>query len=112
MMYREKRNTDLSVGLDARIRISSILPGATGSLINVTGGVMLALALLIPVTFLPGLAILVLPSEVYLIDWIYSQLKPTDKIKLCDLSNEEKGDFSRAEKERNATEDIVLRFAK
>ena len=87
-MYRERLNTRLNVGLDARIKGTSGAYSAS-KYINAFGGLVIAIALLIPVTWLPGLALLVLPPELYLIDWIYSQLRPNDKISYCDFSKKE-----------------------
>ncbi|MFW9768278.1 MAG: hypothetical protein ACFFF9_05230 [Candidatus Thorarchaeota archaeon] len=75
-MYREDLNK--LAGLDARIKATSstysILPRLTGNLISGLAATMLAILLLIPATWLPGLLLLILPSEAYLIDWAYTKL--------------------------------------
>ncbi|MHA2024324.1 MAG: hypothetical protein ACW98U_00365 [Candidatus Thorarchaeota archaeon] len=98
-MYKEELNTRLSAGLDKRIKKTSItnigLHGSTGNYINALGGTILAISLLIPTTWLPGLLLLALPAEAYLIDWIYSQFKPSDEISYSDLSKEEMRNYSK-----------------
>lgn len=94
-MYRERLNTRLNVGLDARIKGTSD-EYSVSKYISAFGGLVIATALLIPVTWLPGLALLVLPSELYLIDWIYSQLRPSGIIAYCDFSKRESTISTRA----------------
>ncbi|MHA1964576.1 MAG: hypothetical protein ACXACG_03170 [Candidatus Thorarchaeota archaeon] len=60
--------------------------------LRLAGGVLLVATLLIPVYWIPGLVILVLPAEVYLLDWVHSQYtKSHTKKSLFDLSSGSKG---------------------
>ena len=115
-MYKEEMNTRLSAGLDKRIKKTStpysILSESTGNYINAIGGIILAIALLIPTTWLPGLLLLALPSEAYLIDWIYSQLRPSGEISYSDYSKEE-SNTSWTESERSSSAwGIFSKFAR
>lgn len=96
-MYREK---PITAGLDARIKQTStplsILPRLTGNYISAVGGLVLAVMILIPVTWLPGLLILVLPTEVYLIDFVSSRLSSQSELKNTDISKKERSNFSSA----------------
>ena len=113
-MYREKL---ITAGLDGRIRKTSvplsILPSLTSNYISAFGGVVLAVILLIPVIWLPGLLILVLPSEVYLLDFVSSRLSSQSELKHNDVSNKERSIFSRTNTERStSTWSIFSQFAR
>lgn len=63
---------------------------------------LLAVTLLLPLLWIPGLVILILPSEVYLLDWSYSQYKEfLVKKSLFDKSSESEYDFEEAERKRD-----------
>ncbi|MFX1484583.1 MAG: hypothetical protein ACFFCP_15505 [Promethearchaeota archaeon] len=112
-MYKEESKAKSSAAMDARIKRTSILPRSINNYINALGGIALSMALLIPIMYLPGLILLILPSEAYLIDWTFSHLKPTDEISYIDLSKERSGNYSRAELERTATsESIIPKYSK
>jgi hypothetical protein len=97
-MYREDLNK--FAGLDARIKTTSspysILPRLTGNLISGIAGLTLALLILIPATWLPGLLLLIIPSEAYLIDWAYSKISSSDE-----FSEKEKGDYFKLDRGKN-----------
>lgn len=99
-MYRE----DLSklAGLDARIKTTSsthsIPHRLTSNYLSGIAGLTLAILLLIPATWLPGLLLLILPSEAFLIDWTYSKLSSHEETALGDISKEEKGNYSKLDR--------------
>jgi hypothetical protein len=71
--------------------------------LRVSGGLLLAVTLLVPIFWLPGLVVLVLPGEVYLLDWVHSQYaKSLVKKSLFDLSNETELHFSHEEQKSTA----------
>lgn len=100
----EKR---LSLRLPARIK-QVAHPHILATLVlskylRVLGGVLLAATLLLPIFWIPGLVILVLPSEVYLLDWVHSQYSRSLNNKaLFDESSESEQDFEEVERKRNA----------
>jgi len=105
-MQENKLNKRLSIELSARIKLVSnpqlFLKLALTKYLRVLGGALLAVTLLVPVIWIPGLVMLVLPSEVYLIDWIHSQYaKSLTKHSIFDQSGE--SDFDLAEAERRRT---------
>lgn len=64
---------------------------------------LLAVALLIPLFIIPISVILVLPSEVYLLDWVHTQYtKSLAKKSIFDRSSESHNDFDDAEHKRTA----------
>jgi hypothetical protein len=71
--------------------------------LRVLGGILLAIALIIPVLRIPSLIILVLPSEVYLLDWIHTEHTKSHHEKLLfDESGEAIFNFEEAERKRDA----------
>ena len=106
-MQEAKLNRRLSDGLPARIKQVShpelVLSSSLTKNFRVAGGVLLAATLLIPIFWIPGLVILVLPGEVYLLDWVHSQYtKSLVKRSQFDISSESDFDFSEAERKRTA----------
>jgi hypothetical protein len=102
-----KLSRKLSDGLPARIKLvprsklelsSSLLRS-----VQTAGGLFLAIALLLPLFWIPGLVIFVLPSEVYLLDKVHSNYnKSLVKTSLFDKSSETEYDFEEAER-RNSS---------
>jgi hypothetical protein len=94
-MYREELNK--LAGLNARIKATSspysTLPRLTGNLISGIAGIALAFLILIPATWLPGLLLLILPSEAFLIDWSYSKLSSSGE-----FLEKGKGDYSKLDR--------------
>ena len=76
-MQETKLNRRLSDGLPARIKQVShpelVLSSSLTKYFRVVGGALLAATLLLPLFWIPGLVILVVPGEVYLLDWVHSQ---------------------------------------
>ena len=106
-MQENRLSRKLSDGLPARIKIAltskSKLSSSLLKSVRIAGGLFLAITLLLPLFWIPGLVIFVLPSEVYLIDWVHSQRnKSLVKTSLFDRSSETEYDFEEAEK-RNST---------
>jgi hypothetical protein len=102
-MEEHKLSRRLSDGYSARMKEAPIAQGALSlSLLKsarIAGGIFLAIILLLPLFSVPGLVIFVLPSEVYLIDWVHSQrTKSLVKTSLFDRSSETEYDFEEAEK--------------
>ncbi len=105
MMQENKLNKRLSIELSARIKQVSypqlFLKLSLTKYLRVLGGVLLAVTLLVPVIWIPGLVILVLPSEVYLIDWIHLQYaKSLTRQSLFDQSSESNSNLAEAERKR------------
>lgn len=105
-MQENKLSRRLSDGKSARIKEAPITQGVLSvSLLKsarIAGGIFLAITLLLPLFFIPGLVIFVLPSEVYLLDWVHSQrTKSLVKTSLFDKSRESEYDFEEAEKENS-----------
>jgi hypothetical protein len=66
-------------------------------------------ALLMPIAILPGLVVLVLPAEIYLFDWIYSEVKGAKNkgpIHSKALDYNETSASAEAERERTMTQRI------
>jgi hypothetical protein len=64
---------------------------------------LLAITLLLPLFWIPGLVILVLPSEVYLLDWVHTQYtKSLVRMSRFDNSSGSDYDFEEAERKRDA----------
>jgi hypothetical protein len=104
-MQDKKLNRRLDVGMPARIKQVSypqlFLRSSLTRFLGIVGGLLLAATLLIPVFWIPGLVVLVLPTEVYLLDWVHSKYsKSLDKKSLFDLSNEAEYLFSHTERQR------------
>ncbi len=106
-MQEHNPKKGLSLRLPARIKqvayphILAIL--FLSKYLRALGGVLLAATLLLPLFWIPGLVILVLPSEVYLLDWVHSQYtKSLGNKALFDESSEPENDFEEAERKRNA----------
>ena len=102
-MQETKLNRRLNDGLPARIKQVShpqlLRSSSLSKSLWIFGGVFIAITLLIPVFWIPGSLVLVLPSEVYLLDWVHSQYtKSLTKTSLFDGSN--KSDFNLKEAER------------
>ena len=95
-MYREDLNK--LAGLNARIKTTSthhsILSGLTGNYTSGMGGLAMAILLFIPATWYPGLLLLILPMEIYLIDWSYSKLCCLDESKTSGFSEKENNIYS------------------
>ena len=76
-MQEKKAYKRLDIGMSARIKQVSyphLVPDLSLTRISrIIGGLLLASTLLIPVLWIPGLVILILPIEVYLLDWVHSQ---------------------------------------
>jgi hypothetical protein len=112
-MYREDLNK--LAGLDARIKASgsfSILPRLTGNHIGAAAGFALAILLLIPATWLPGLLLFIIPSEVYLLDWTYSKLSSSNETD-SDISKKRKGDYSKIDRGKTLSSwNIFSQFAR
>ncbi|MFW9964329.1 MAG: hypothetical protein ACFFCX_12235 [Candidatus Sifarchaeia archaeon] len=105
-MQENKNNKRLSLGLWARIKQISYSQQHLRLLLakhfRISLGVPLAVTLLLPLLWIPGLVILILPSEVYLLDWWYSQYKEVlAKKSLFDKSSESEYDFEEAERKRD-----------
>ena len=97
----------LSLGLPARIKQVSysqlFLNLSLARYFRIIGGVLLAATLLLPILWIPGLVILVLPSEVYLLDWVYSQYTSSlVKDSPFDTSSKSEYDFEEAERKNAA----------
>lgn len=106
-MQETKLNRRLSDGLPARIKQAPypelLFSSSLTKFLRIAGGVLLATTLLIPVFWIPGLVVLVLPSEVYLLDWVHTQYtKFLAKKPLFDISNKSDIDFEEAERKRAA----------
>lgn len=106
-MQETKLNRRLGDRLPARIKQAPyselLLSSSLTKFLRIAGGVLLATTLLIPVFWIPGLVVLVLPSEVYLLDWVHSQYtKSLAKKSLFDVSSESDIDFEEAERKRAA----------
>ncbi|MFW9960295.1 MAG: hypothetical protein ACFFDV_04720 [Candidatus Thorarchaeota archaeon] len=104
-MQENKLNKRLSIELSARIKRVSypqlFLKLALAKYLRILGGALLAITLLVPVIWTPGLVILVLPSEVYLLDWIHTQYAESHiKQSIFDQSSESDFDFVEAEQKR------------
>ena len=110
-MQEKKLNKGLDLGMSARIKqVSSTQLFSRSSLTNflgLVGGLLLAATLLIPIFWIPGLVILVLPIEVYLLDWVHSEYtKSHVKKSLFGISSGSKVNISDAGRRRAA-----LRFS-
>ena len=108
MMQETKLNRRLSDGVPARIKQVShpeiSLSSSLTKYFRIVGGVLLAATLLVPVIWIPGLVVLVLPSEVYLLEWVHSQYtKSHVKTSRFDRSNKSDFNFKEAERKRSAT---------
>jgi hypothetical protein len=71
-------------------------------------------ALLMPVAILPGLVVLVLPAEIYLFDWVYSEVKGAKNkgpVHSKALEYNETSAEAEAEKERIVTQRVYPPFA-
>ena len=104
-MQETKLNRRLSDGLPARIKLAPypelVLSSSLTKYFRVGGGVLLATILLLPVFWIPGLVILVLPTEVYLLDWVHTQYsKSLVKTSLFDKSSRTDFDLKEAERKR------------
>ena len=104
-MQGAKLNRRLSDGLPARIKqatLSDLVPSSTLTrYFRIVGGLLLAATLLLPVFRIPGLVILVLPAEVYLLAWVHSQqTKSHVKVSLFDRSSRTESDLREAERKR------------
>ena len=104
-MQKTKLNRRLSDGLPARIKQApypeQALSSSLTKFLRIAGGLFLAITLLIPIYWTPGLVILVLPTEVYLFDWVHTQYtKSLVKQSLFDISSESDIDFEEAERKR------------
>ena len=106
-MQERKVNKRLSDGLPARIRLVSYPQQSFSSTLTkyfrVIGGVFLAITLLLPLFWIPALVILVLPTEVYLLDWVHTQYtKSLVRMSRFDKSSESEYAFEEAERKRDA----------
>jgi hypothetical protein len=106
-MQENKLNRRLSDSLPARIKQVSypglFLSSSLTKTLRIVGGLLLAATLLLPLFWIPGLVVLVLPGEVYLLDWVYSQYtKFLVKKSLFDQSSKSNIDFEEAERRRAA----------
>ena len=106
-MQETKLNRGLSDELPARIKQAPypevVLRSSLTKFLRIAGGLLLATTLLLPILWIPALGILVLPSEVYLLDWVHTQYtKSLVKTSLFDTSRESDFDFSEAERKRTA----------
>ena len=106
-MQEKKLNRRLDIGKPARIKQVSypqLFPWSSFTrLLRIVGGLLLAATLLMPVFWIPSLVILVLPMELYLLDWVHSQYtKSHAKRSLFDLSIGSKVYYSDAERRRAA----------
>jgi hypothetical protein len=105
IVQETKPNRRLSDGLPARIKQvpypELVLSSTLTKSLRIAGGLLLAITLLIPIFWIPGLVILVLPSEVYLLDWMHTEYtKSLVKRSLFDSSSESDYDFDEAEEKR------------
>ena len=106
-MQETELNKRLSDGLPARIKQASypdlVLSSSLTKFLRIAGGLLLATTLLLPVLWTPGLVIFVLPSEVYLLDWVHKQYSESlAKTTLFDKSRGSDIDFSEAKRRREA----------
>ena len=106
-MQEKKLNRGLNIGMPARIKQVSypqLLPKSSPMrFLQIVGGLLLAATLLMPIFWIPGLIILVLPIEVYLLDWVHSQYtKSHVKRSLFGISGRSKIYFSDAARRRGA----------
>jgi hypothetical protein len=106
-MQERKVNKRLSDGLPARIRQVSYPQQSFSSSLTknfrIIGGMLLAITLVVPIFWIPGLVILVLPAEVYLLDWVHTQYtKSLVRMSLFDNSSESDYDYEKAERKRDA----------
>ncbi|MFX1607249.1 MAG: hypothetical protein ACFFDD_15290 [Promethearchaeota archaeon] len=106
-MQERKVNKRLGDGQPARIKQVSYpqqsFSWTLTKYFRVIGGMLLAITLLLPLFWIPGLVILVLPSEVYLLDWVHSQYtKSLVRMSLFDNSSESDYDFEDTERKRDA----------
>ncbi|MFX1561072.1 MAG: hypothetical protein ACFFBL_10840 [Promethearchaeota archaeon] len=106
-MQERKVNKRLGDGQPARIKQVSYPQRSFSSSLTrfvwIVGGLFLAATLLVPVFWIPGLVILVLPIEVYLLDWVHSQYtKSLVRMSLFDNSSESDYDFEDTERKRDA----------
>jgi hypothetical protein len=95
-MQEEKLNRSLDLGMPVRIKQVSypqLFPRSSPTrILWIVGGLLLAATLLMPVFWIPGLVILVLPIEVYLLDWVHSQYSKSHvKRSLFGISSGSKG---------------------
>ena len=75
-------------------------------------GVISMVALLMPIAILPSLVVLVLPAEIYLFDWVYSQVKGAkNKGPIHSKTLEYNETSAEAEKERIVTQRVYPPFA-
>jgi len=77
-------------------------------------GAISMVALLMPIAMLPGLVVLVLPAEIYLFDWVYSEVRRTKNkgpIYSQALDHNEVSAEAEAEKERIMTQRVYPPFA-
>ncbi len=106
-MQETKLNRRLSDGVPARIKQVSqpqlFLISSLTKYLRIVGGVLLAITLLVPVFWIPGLVILVLPGEMYLLDWVHSQYSKSHvKTSLFERSSKTEVDLREAERKRAA----------
>lgn len=77
-------------------------------------GAISIVALLVPISIIPGLVVLVLPAEVYLFDWVYSEVKRTKNkgpVHSKALEYNETSAEAETEKERIVTQRVYPPFA-
>jgi hypothetical protein len=106
-MQEKKLNRGLDIGKPARIKQVSypqLFPKSSPTrFLKIVGGMLLSATLLMPILWIPGLIILVLPIEVYLLDWVHSQYARFHvKRSLFGISGGSKIYFSDAARRRGA----------
>ena len=104
-MQETKLNKRLSDGLPARIKqvdhSELVLSSSLTKNFRIAGGLLLAATLILPIFWIPGLVILVLPTEVYLLDWVHTQFsKSLVKTSLFDRSSRTDIDLKETERKR------------
>ncbi|KXH76038.1 MAG: hypothetical protein AM326_07960 [Candidatus Thorarchaeota archaeon SMTZ-45] len=106
-MQEKKHNKRLILELSARIKQISYSQLGQGLTLSkhlwIIGGMLLAVTLLLPLLWIPGLVILILPSEVYLLDWMHSKYEESlEKKSLFDKSRESDYYVEKVERKRDA----------
>ncbi len=106
--------------LNARIRVRQSATATFAAWDSVRGagraiaGVLSMFALLMPLAVIPGLIVLVLPAEIYLFDWVYSEYKGSKNKETTHtktIDNTGASSHIEAEKERVMTRRIYPPFA-
>ncbi len=106
--------------LNASIRVKQSATATFAAWDSVRGagraiaGVLSMFALLMPLAVIPGLILLVLPAEIYLFDWVYSEFKGSKNKEITRskfIDNTGASSHIEAEKERVVTRRIYPPFA-